>query len=175
MSGVIKLGSTTFGTENNGKIDLTNVGDITATGNVTVNIKSTFDSPDTETLNSTPTNTKDINLPIFAVRAWANFNGLSADTTSINGEACCLIYGSGNINRIVRTETGHYRVYFETPMPDANYAVSGATNPENYSGAYFGIIEAPGEVFATTDFYIELRDTNNGSPDVNRITFMVVR
>lgn len=28
MSGVIKLGSTTFGTENNGKIDLTNVGEI---------------------------------------------------------------------------------------------------------------------------------------------------
>ena len=75
--------------------------------------KSTFDSPDTETLNSSSSNIKDVNLPIFAVRAWANFNGLNADTASINGEACCLIYGSGNINRIVRTEVGHYRVYFD--------------------------------------------------------------
>lgn len=180
MSGILKLGSTTLGTENNGKIDLTNVGDITATGTVTANsinssLKSSFDSPDTGTLNSTPTNIKDVDLPIFAVRAWANFNGLNANTTSINGEACCLVYGSGNINRIVRTATGHYRVYFETPMPDANYAVSGATNPQMYSGSYFGIIEDAAEVFATTDFYIELRNTSNGNQDVNRITFMVVR
>lgn len=180
MSGVIKLGSTIFGTENNGKIDLTNVGDITATGTVTANsinssLKSTFDSPDTETLNSTPTNIKDVDLPIFAIRAWGNFNGLNADTTSINGEACCLIYGSGNINRIVRNAAGEYRVYFETPMPDANYAVSGATNPNNYSGAYFGIDEHLTSVFTNTYFHINLRNSSNGNIDVNRITFMVVR
>lgn len=183
MSGILKLGNIIFGSENNGKIDVTNVGDITATGNVTANsisadasfIKSTFDPPDTETLNSSSSNVKDVDLPIFAVRAWGNFNGLNADTTSINGEACCLIYGSGNINRIVRTEAGHYRVYFETPMPDANYAVSGATNPQGYNGSYFGIIEDAAEVFTTTDFYIELRDTNNASRDVNKVTFMVVR
>lgn len=183
MSGVLKLGNITLGTENNGKIDITNVGDITATGGITANsinadssfIKSTFDAPDTEALNSSSSNEKDVDLPIFAVRAWANFNGLNADTTSINGEACCLIYGSGNINRIVRTAAGHYRVYFETPMPDANYAVSGATNPAGTSGSYFGFIEYASEIFTTTDFYIELRDSTNGSRDVNRITFMVVR
>ena len=67
MSGVIKLGSTTFGTENNGKIDLTNVGEISYNnhpaffaylGTVQTNftdqayVKVAYDSIDIDTHNS---------------------------------------------------------------------------------------------------------------------------
>lgn len=55
--------------------------------------------------------------PVFAARAWANFNGT-------NGS----IRASGNIASITRTSTGKYTVTFTTAMPDTNYAVIGIVN-----------------------------------------------
>lgn len=49
--------------------------------------------------------------PIFACRAWVNFNG-----TGTVG-----IRASGNVSSITDNSTGNYTVNFTTEMPDANY------------------------------------------------------
>jgi hypothetical protein len=54
--------------------------------------------------------------PIYACRAWVNFNGTG--TVAING--------SGNVSSITDNGTGYYTVNFTTAMPDANYAAVGA-------------------------------------------------
>lgn len=55
--------------------------------------------------------------PIYAARAWVNFNGTS--TVSITG--------SGNVSSITDNGTGDYTVNFTTAMADTSYAVSFAS------------------------------------------------
>lgn len=64
--------------------------------------------------------------PMYACRAWVNFNG-------ING---VVIRGSGNISGVVRESEGTYVVSFQTPMQDANYSVSlSYSNESNANGS----------------------------------------
>jgi hypothetical protein len=52
--------------------------------------------------------------PIYAARAWVNFNGTGT----------VAIRASGNVSSITDNGTGDYTVNFTTAMPDANYAVT---------------------------------------------------
>jgi hypothetical protein len=52
--------------------------------------------------------------PVFAARAWVNFNGTGT----------VAIRASGNVSSITDNGAGDYTVNFTTAMPDANYAVS---------------------------------------------------
>ena len=52
--------------------------------------------------------------PIYACRAWVNFNGTGA----------VAINASGNVSSITDNGTGDYTVNFTTAMPDANYAAA---------------------------------------------------
>lgn len=71
--------------------------------------------------------------PIYAARAWVNFNGTGT----------VAIRASGNVSSITDNGTGDYTVNFTTAMSDANYAVSVGGASVN-SGAAFGIgISAP--------------------------------
>lgn len=84
--------------------------------------------------------------PIFACRAWVNFNG-SADTTGAASTANTnrLIRASGNVTSVLRNGAGDYTVTFATPMPDANYAaiVSGDMNFAGiFNAGAFGAISA---------------------------------
>ena len=54
--------------------------------------------------------------PVFACRAWINFNGTGT----------IAIRDSGNVTSITDNGTGDYTVTFATAMPDLNYAVCGA-------------------------------------------------
>lgn len=57
--------------------------------------------------------------PIYATRAWVNFNGTGV----------VAIRASGNVSSITDNGTGNYTVNFIDNMEDANYTVSGtATN-----------------------------------------------
>lgn len=51
--------------------------------------------------------------PIYACRAWVNFNGTGT----------VAIRASGNVSSITDNGTGDYTVNFATAMPDANYSV----------------------------------------------------
>jgi hypothetical protein len=50
--------------------------------------------------------------PIYAARAWVNFNGTGT----------VAIRASGNVSSITDDNVGRYTVNFTTSMPDANYA-----------------------------------------------------
>lgn len=53
--------------------------------------------------------------PVYACRAWVNFNGTGT----------VAIHASGNVSSITDNGVGTYTVNFATAMPDANYAVVG--------------------------------------------------
>ena len=56
--------------------------------------------------------------PLYAARAWVNFNGTGT----------VAIRASGNVSSITDNGTGNYTVNFTTAMPDVNYSVSGISD-----------------------------------------------
>jgi len=68
--------------------------------------------------------------PIYACRAWVNFDGTAGST--VDGEFRCTIRASGNVSKVVRTGTGSYTITFSTAMPDADYAAI-ASSPNGNS------------------------------------------
>lgn len=63
--------------------------------------------------------------PMFACRAWVNFDGTKDSTGAAStANTARLIRASGNVSSVVRNGAGDYTVNFTTAMPDANYAVS---------------------------------------------------
>jgi hypothetical protein len=61
--------------------------------------------------------------PIFAARAWVNFNGTGTPA----------IREDGNVSSITDNGTGDYTVNFTTAMPDADYACVSTSNGANES------------------------------------------
>jgi multidrug efflux pump subunit AcrA (membrane-fusion protein) len=59
--------------------------------------------------------------PIYACRAWVNFNGTGT----------VAIRASGNVSSITDNGTGDYRVNFTTAMPDVNYFVTAFPGSNN--------------------------------------------
>ena len=57
--------------------------------------------------------------PIYACRAWVNFDGTGT----------VAIRASGNVSSITDVGVGRYRVNLTTAMPDVNYAVFGFCQP----------------------------------------------
>jgi len=55
--------------------------------------------------------------PIYACRAWVNFNGTGT----------VAIRESGNVSSVTDNGTGDYTVNFTTAMPDANYSVTSSS------------------------------------------------
>lgn len=69
------------------------------------------------------------NAPLYACRAWVNFNG----TGTVASRA------SGNVSSITDNGVGNYTIAFSIPMPDANYVVSGSVIA-SFGGASLGTI-----------------------------------
>ncbi len=66
-------------------------------------------------------------------KAFVNFNGMNASCPG----GWCAIRASYNIAGVFRNLAGDYTVYFQNPMPDANYLMS---------GSYEGVID-PGTIY----------------------------
>ena len=68
--------------------------------------------------------------PIYACRAWVNFNGTGT----------VAIRASGNISSITDEGIGQYAINFITPMPDTNYVCftdgNGVSDTQHSSGTY---------------------------------------
>ena len=71
--------------------------------------------------------------PIYACRAWENFNGTGT----------VAIRASGNVSSITDNGVGDYTVNFTTAMPDANYGVSGFVAKDIDSVGGWGINTSP--------------------------------
>jgi hypothetical protein len=69
--------------------------------------------------------------PVYACRAWANFDG----TTTVPS-----VRASGNISSITRNSTANYTVNFTTAMPDVNYAFVGSGGIVSGAGGSWGAI-----------------------------------
>lgn len=66
--------------------------------------------------------------PIYACRAWVNFNGTGT----------VAIRASGNVSSITDNGTGNYTVNFTTAMPDVNYSFIGMGGAVNGQGGSWG-------------------------------------
>ena len=102
-------------------------GDVSGTGTLTItapntNTNRTLALPDEA--GTVLTNSSDIttqvksatnasgDAPVYACRAWVNFNGTGT----------VAIRASGNVSSITDNGTGDYTVNFTTAMPDADYS-----------------------------------------------------
>jgi hypothetical protein len=106
--------------------------------------------------------------PIYAARAWVNFNGTGT----------VAIRASGNVSSITDNGTGDYTVNFTTAMPDANYCVncsSGSTTSNDVGGSRIGAVTA-GNTFTTSA--VKILFTNAGDTayiDLDRCFVSVFR
>lgn len=94
--------------------------------------------------------------PLFACRAWVNFNGIG--TVSIRG--------SGNVSSVTDNSTGNYTVNFAVAMPDTSYAAVGMSD----SGYPVGMLsQASGSINVRTSNF------NNAVVDVDRVSIAIFR
>jgi hypothetical protein len=96
--------------------------------------------------------------PIYAARAWVNFNGTGT----------VAIRASGNVTSITDNGTGNYTVNFTTAMPSADYSVAG--NPSNTAQAYlYGL-----DVFAVNTGSVQVRTHDYNSLQDTAVTSVTV-
>jgi hypothetical protein len=100
-----------------------------------------------------------------AVKAWVNFDG-----RGISCAVTCYMRGASNIDRVVRTSTGRYQVYFKSGLiSNIGYAV---TVGYNSSGADInGGIRSVHILNQTLDSFAV---GTNASADSGNIEFAVV-
>jgi hypothetical protein len=113
--------------------------------------------------------------PIYAARAWVNFNGIS--TVSINAQ--------GNVSSITDNGTGDYTINFSTALPDTSYAVCGfgvALTSGNLTGGSLVTYYPSGSstflplTKTTSAARILTGNPSNGvAADVGDISFMAIR
>jgi len=60
-------------------------------------------------------------VPVYACRAWVNFDGNDAFSPNPSTSA---IRDSGNVSSIYQSGTGQYTVNFATEMPHTNYCIA---------------------------------------------------
>lgn len=78
--------------------------------------------------------------PIYACRAWVNFNGTGTVATN----------ASGNVSSVSDLGTGKYRVNFTTAMPDVNYSWMGSASAPLTSDANRILVDRRADSTKTT-------------------------
>lgn len=98
--------------------------------------------------------------PIYACRAWVNFNGTGT----------VAIRRSGNVSSITDNGSGDYTVNFTTAMSDAYYELNGACG-----GAVAGTYSINPNILTASSSRIQTRLSNYENTDLDTITISVVR
>lgn len=103
--------------------------------------------------------------PIYACRAWVNFNGTGT----------VAIRASGNVSSITDNNTGDYTVNFTTAMPDANYSFYGFCGTNNTTTPVIAF-QNTNTVKTSGLFRIyTARSTGGGAIDVEDISCAIFR
>jgi hypothetical protein len=125
---------------------------ISTIGQAGLNAPLTLTSPTltTPTIDSAQFATVSGTAPIYACRAWVNFNGTGT----------VAIRSSGNVSSITDNGTGDYTVNFTTAMTDANYSVTG-TASERSASANWHYLCTQLAGFATGSIRVGTRDYNS--------------
>jgi trimeric autotransporter adhesin len=118
---------------------------------------------------SFPTDEQTGSAPIFAARAWANFDG-TKDTTNATSTSNTnrLIKASGNVTSILRNSIGNYTLTFRTALPNANYA---AVATGFLSSGNAAIITT--DASTTSTVTINCVDASNAEADFSRVNIVI--
>jgi hypothetical protein len=104
--------------------------------------------------------------PVYACRAWANFNGTGT----------VAIRASGNVSSITDNGVGDYTINFTTAMPDANLSVIGiAQRDSSNNGANFTTPFSTGLNSTTTSARVITTDNLLGALDCPVISVAIFR
>jgi hypothetical protein len=108
--------------------------------------------------------------PIYACRAWVNFNGTGT----------VAILASGNVSSITDNGVGDYTVNFTTAMPDANYSLSGMCRMDGAAGDANAVLLGIARGFAPLVGSVRIQSaqrnwTSSGGFDGDYITVSVFR
>jgi len=98
--------------------------------------------------------------PIFAARAWVNFDGTTSSPSTIRG--------SGNVSSITKSNTGRYIVNFTTAMPSTNYAqhISVASTTNNNINGVLGISASNSDLQTTSTTAVTRDSASNAFLDM---------
>ena len=100
--------------------------------------------------------------PVYACRAWVNFNGTGT----------VAIRASGNVSSITDNGTGDYTVNFTTAMPDANYGLSGSAGSSG-TGNVVGSVQT--NSLTASNIRIVVSQHNIGLVDREFVTVAIFR
>jgi hypothetical protein len=129
----------------------------------TVSTKSVSPLGIREAFNTTGT------APVYACRAWVNFNGTFAGNMTIaNGG----IRASGNVSSITDNGVGDYTINFTTAMQDVNYSVAGMAGNTTPTTCSFAINT---NTFTTTAFRIATVNPAVALTDYLTVTLSIFR
>ena len=106
--------------------------------------------------------------PVYACRAWVNFNGTST----------VAIRASGNVSSITDNGTGDYTVNFTTAMPDANYATSAFAAQESGTDNNVTCVGQKATIasnYTTSLCRLQMRRLDGVTLDINLVTAIFVR
>jgi hypothetical protein len=107
--------------------------------------------------------TNDLNVtgtaPMYACRAWVNYNGSSPS-----------IRASGNVSSVTKNGTGDYTINFTTAMTDANYSFA-----MGYSYGVIGSLSQSDNVLHTNYFRTIMGNAAIPNADVTYVTLQIFR
>jgi hypothetical protein len=102
--------------------------------------------------------------PVYAARAWVNFNGTGT----------VAIRGSGNVSSITDNGTGDYTVNFTTAMTDANYSPVALTSRIN--DAFFNIVyKNDSRTMSTSQVSFLTKNSTGALEDQSLVTVSIFR
>ena len=99
--------------------------------------------------------------PIYACRAWVNFNGTGT----------VAIRASGNVSSITDNGTGNYTVNFTTALPDVNYSIQ-LTGQDFTLG---NVVTLPADTRTTTQLQIRSYNSGGSAADHQLISVAIFR
>lgn len=102
--------------------------------------------------------------PIYAARAWVNFNGTGT----------VAIRASGNVSSITDNGTGDYTVNFTNALADANYSV-GSCVAVDFSNTGSRVVNLAGATPTTTACRISTHLPGTGTQDCLYVAIQVFR
>lgn len=100
-------------------------------------------------------------LPLFGIRAWANFNGTGTPAYRGRGNFSSTITDHGG---------GEYSLAFTTAMPDANYSVVAMPSRSGTAAPNIGVVS-----MTAGGFRIKTADNSGAGTDADIICVVVVR
>lgn len=101
--------------------------------------------------------------PIYACRAWVNFNGTGT----------VAIRGSGNVSSITDDGVGNYTINFTTAMSDTNYTWAGASSNSGVGPGGASVCEyaTGGKTTTSLKIYTSLTNAYFDSPNIHIAVF----